>query len=187
MVVPEGYTQEQVLKIINDILNIIAHRYTFSVFDVDDIKQEGFLLALEGLIKYNGSFPLENFLRVHLNNRLKDFKRNNSFKINTHCVSCKSFTSSCEACAKRQQTQDTKRNLLNPIDIDIINDDAKSTSYNVSLIDTLEMLETVEKINVRLPVSYRKDYLKIKDGLYVSKARREEIEKIITEIIQEDD
>jgi DNA-directed RNA polymerase specialized sigma subunit len=185
MLVPNGYSEQEVINIIDKIMSSIARKYSFGVYGVDDIKQEGFILAMDALTRYNGSAPLENFLRIHLNNRLKDFKRDNSFRINSHCTKCATFNSECDSCCKRQQTQDIKKNLLNPIDIQVINDD-QNTVYEGSLIDTLEMVEIVDRINRRLPVEYRQDYLRVKEGLYVSKSRRLEIEVIISKIIDED-
>lgn len=185
MKIPEGYTETQVLEIINKILSSIASRYAFGIYGADDIKQEGFILALDGLEKYNGSAPLENFLRIHLGNRLKDFKRDNSFRINIHCNKCDIFDENCQSCCKRQQTQDMKKNLLNPIDINVVSD--TNAFYEGSLIDTLEMVEILDKINKKLPVEYRQDYLKIKDGVYVPKSRKIEIEAVITKIIEDDE
>jgi DNA-directed RNA polymerase specialized sigma24 family protein len=185
MLVPKGYTEEQVLETINKILSSMARKYTFGVYGIDDIKQEGFILAMDALGRYNGSAPLENFLRIHLNNRLKDFKRDNSYRINSHCNKCDIFNAECDSCCKRQQTQDIKKNLLNPIDIHVINDD-QGTSYDGSLIDTMEMIEIVDKINKKLPVEYRADYLKIKEGIYVPKARKLEIESIVAKIVDDE-
>jgi hypothetical protein len=186
MIIPEGYTENEVLEIIDKILSSLARKYKFGIYGVDDIKQEGFILSLDALKRYNGSAPLENFLRKHLNNRLKDFKRDNSFRIDSRCNKCDIFNPDCESCCKRQQTQDTKKNILNPIDINVINDE-QGTVYEGALIDTLEMVELVDKINRLLPVEYREDYLRIKEGLYISKMRKEEIENIITNIVEEDE
>jgi len=40
-------------------------------------------------------------------------------------------------------------------------------------------------IDKKLHVSYRKDYLKMRDGMYVSKTRREEVCKELQEILKE--
>lgn len=186
MLIPEGYSENEVLDIIEKILSKIAKKYIFGIYSLDDIKQEGFIIAIKDILpEYDASLPLENFLRISLNHRLKNFKRNNYIRINRPCSKCKTFDPKCEKCCKRQQNQDVKKNLLNPIDIHIVVDD-KQTMYEGSLMDTLEMVEILDKINKRLSVEYRQDYLKIKEGLYVPKSRKEEIEKIITEIIEDD-
>lgn len=183
MHIPNGYTEQQVLKIINDILASLAPKYTFGIYGVEDIKQEGFLLSLSALEAYNGSAPLENFLRVHLANRLKTFKRDHSYRINTHCVNCDEFSSDCVACLKRQRTQEIKKNLLSPIDIHGVNAEGENNLFNLDY-DTIDLAELSEKINRHLPVEYRKDYLKLKEGAYVPKSRKEEIENLIYKIIE---
>jgi hypothetical protein len=186
MNIPIGYTEEEVLEIIDGVSTSLARKYTFGIYAVEDIKQEAFIISLEAIKKFNGSVPLGVFLRKHLNNRLKDFKRDNSFRINHKCKKCDEFNNECESCCRAQQTQDIKKNILNPIDIEIISNE-QATYYEGSLIDTLEMIEIVDKINLYLPVEYREDYLRIKENLYVPKSRKEEIEKIIIEIIEDDD
>jgi DNA-directed RNA polymerase specialized sigma24 family protein len=184
VIVPEGYTEEGVLKLIETILANIAPRYTFGIYDADDMKQEGFIEALVALEAYDGSAPLENFLRTHLSRRLKNVKRNKSYTINNHCVNCPSYNGECEACQKRQRTQDMKKNVLLPIDIDVVDLDGEKFAYHHNKIDEVEIAEMVERVNRELPVGYRKDYLRMKEGLYVAKNRREEIENLINKILE---
>lgn len=187
MDVPNGYTEEQVLEIIERILKSIARKYVFGIYSVEDIKQEGFIIAINKILPmYDGSAPLENFLRTSLNNRLKNFKRDMYIRLNPPCSNCHSFNEDCDNCAKRAYHQEIKKNLLNPIDINVVNDDS-GTVYEGNLIDTLEMVEMVDKINKRLPVCYREDYLKIKDGIYVPKSKKEEIERIVMEIVESEE
>jgi hypothetical protein len=187
MDIPKGYTESEVLEIIERVLSTLARKYTFSIYGIDDIKQEGFIIAINEILpSYDNSYPLENFMRRSLNNRLKNFKRDNYYKLQPSCSKCSSFNDDCNNCSKRQQNQEVRKNLSNPIDINVVNND-RFTTYEDSLIDTLEMVELVDKINRSLPVEYREDYLKIKENIYVPKLRKEQIEKIITEIIEDDE
>jgi DNA-directed RNA polymerase specialized sigma24 family protein len=180
----KGYSEEEVLTILDKVLTSIARKYTFGIYSIDDIKQEGFIIAYEKILpKYDGSAPLENFLRKSLGNRLKNFKRDMYVRLKPSCSTCDNFNEDCPDCLKREQSQETKKNLLNPIDINALNDD-QGTTYEGSLIDTLEMVEVIDRINKKLPVEYREDYLRIKDGAYISKSRREEIERIVMEIVE---
>lgn len=186
MRIPVNYTESEVLATIDKVIKPLSRKFAFGIYSPEDIIQEGFLLACKLLEKYDGSAPLENFLRKALPNELKNFKRDNSYRINESCTNCNSFNEECIACCRRQQTQDIKRNLLNPIDIYLIHE-GRATTYEGSLIDTLEAVEIVDKINRHLPVEYRKDYLRIKDGLYVPKSQRLEIEQIIIDIMEQND
>lgn len=68
-------TETQVLNLIMEIAEKHASKRAFAIYDADDIKQECFLIAVEALEKYNGVYPLENYLRVSILNRLKNFHR----------------------------------------------------------------------------------------------------------------
>jgi RNA polymerase sigma factor (sigma-70 family) len=172
-------------EIIQRILNGLAYKYTCDIYDVDDIKQEGFLIAVKILESYDPSFgAMENFLRKSLSNRLKNFRRNKDARLHRACTNCEKFNENCPNCIQRHQGQEVKKNLLNPIDIYSINDN-QATVYEGDLVDTLEMVELIDFVNKNLPVEYRQDYLKIKEGLYVPKARKEEIEKLVTKIMSE--
>ena len=187
MNIPEGYNEEEVIKIIMDILENIAETYTFDMYDKEDIKQEGFIIALKVLNDYKGITTLKNFMTLTLHRKLKTFKRDNYVRPDRACSNCSVFNKNCERCIKRRQNQTNKLNLLNPIDIHSNIKEERKISYKSSLLDTLEIIDLVDKINKELPVEFREDYLRLKEGLSVPKARRERIEQLITEIVENHD
>ena len=73
MKIPNNMTEEQVMKTIMLVVNRTASKYTFYGYDSDDIKQEAFIICMDALNRYDSKRPLENFLAVHLSNRLKNF------------------------------------------------------------------------------------------------------------------
>jgi RNA polymerase sigma factor (sigma-70 family) len=79
MKIPKGMTHEQTIDQITIVINRIAPKYTFRDYDVEDIKQEAFMICMDALDRYDTNRPLENFLSVHLSNRLKNFVRDNYF------------------------------------------------------------------------------------------------------------
>jgi len=79
MKIPSNMTESQLMKSIETVVNRIAPKYTFNGYDVDDIKQESFLICVDALDRYDENRPLENFLSVHLSNRLKNFVRDNFY------------------------------------------------------------------------------------------------------------
>lgn len=83
------YTEVQILEIIERLLNILAHRYKFSYFTLEDIKQEGRIIAINGLHGYDESRPLDNFLYSHLKNRLSNFVRDNYVRAESPCKLCR--------------------------------------------------------------------------------------------------
>ena len=82
---------EEVLQILDKIAKRYANKYRFGLHDIDDIKQQCYLLALDGLKRYNPEKgKLENFLAVHVKRRLLNFKRDETKRvsgINTKTVS----------------------------------------------------------------------------------------------------
>ena len=47
MKIPKNMTEAQVLSSIDAIVNRIAHKYTFYGYDVEDIKQEAFIICFD--------------------------------------------------------------------------------------------------------------------------------------------
>lgn len=160
MKIPNNLTQEELMYKMEGVINRIAPKYTFNGYDVDDIKQEAFMICVDALERYDEKRPLENFLSVHLSNRLKNFVRDNYYV---------------------SSTDEDKKKLLTPKMMgtdDII-------SENEELIDPMEKKEIEKIIDSKLPPQYRSDYLKISSGVYVNKKRREEITQIILDILKE--
>lgn len=161
MNIPENMSEQQVLDIIELIISRIAPKYTFNGYDLDDIKQEAFIICLDALERYDRKRPLENFLSVHLSNRLKNFIRDNHYvKNNSH-----------------------KKKIKLPqyiVDDNLVND-----SYNLE--SQIEQDEIFELIDKKLPAQYREDYLKIINNIPVHKTRKDKILDYIKEILQDEE
>lgn len=165
MMIPEGLDEQQVIDTIMKIAKRLAPKYVFTGYDTEDIEQEGFLIGIAGLDKYDPSRPLENFMYTHINNRLKTFKRNNYYRMD--------YGSSA------QKLQDRKRNLIEPLSIDNI--------YNICaqdhIVSDVHLSEILELIDRKLPADLRRDYLKLQSNSSLPKQRKvaivEAIEKII--------
>lgn len=157
MKIPKNMTEAQVLSSIDAIVNRIAHKYTFYGYDVEDIKQEAFIICFDALNRYDEKRPLENFLSVNLSNRLKNFIRDNHFvKNNDHKKKVKQpFSLSTE-------------NLINE---------------NIDLEEEIANKEIFEKIDLELPSSLREDYLKLLNDIPIPKVRKEKIFEAIRSII----
>lgn len=159
MKIPSNMSESQLMKSIETVVNRIAPKYTFSGYEVDDIKQESFLICIDALERYDENRPLENFLSVHLSNRLKNFVRDNYYV---------------------SSTDEDKKRVLTPKSIN--NDDIIKIYEE---IDQLEVEEVNKLVDKHLPPHYRSDYLKMLNNVYVNKVRREEILEIILNILKE--
>ena len=104
------------------------------------------------------SHPLENFLSVHLSNRLKNFIRDNHY-----------VKSNIEKKKVKSPHYITDENYL-PDDFDI----------EQIMIEK----EILNKIDAEIPPSMREDYLKMINGVAVNKNKKDKIMLKIKEIIE---
>ena len=160
MKIPKNMTEQQVIDQINIVVNRISARYTFHGYEVEDIKQEAFIICMDAMDRYDQKRPLENFLAVHLSNRLKNFVRDNFYI----------------------KGEEDKKRILKPSSLS--NEDFVPTESlnNDENIDAASLQSIVDR---KLPSEYRADYLKIINDVYVPKKRREEIITLIKELLDE--
>lgn len=174
MKVPKGMKESEVLEVINRICNRYAHKFKFGYFTPDDIRQEAFIIAIDALERYDESRPLENFLAVHVKNRLNNFKRDRYYrqqKIKNDDL---------------DELNNSKKFLMDTLDIDNIRDEKEGNMrLEDEFVDKIANEELLEIIDEHLDVSFRSDYLRIRDGTYVPKPRREQIIEEITEILKD--
>jgi DNA-directed RNA polymerase specialized sigma24 family protein len=158
MKIPEGMEENEVLIIIEKVTNRIAPKYVTYGYTIDDMKQEAFLMCVEALPRYDRERPLENFLSVHVSNRMKNFLRDN-VKIN----------------------DEEKHKIIRPSqlsqDIEKMDDD--------DVHQRLDYKDMVSIVDVNIPASMRIDYLKMAHDFYVPKQRREEIGEFIKNLLKE--
>lgn len=168
-------TETEVLAIMTTVVNRIAHKYRFGYYDIDDIKQEAFIIAMEAMDRYDEGRPLENFLAVHISNRLKNFKRDNFFRPDYVPPS-----------GKITNDNNTKRFLMEPLDIDNIRDEhERNMRGEENIVDELAQKELIGIVDTYLDMGLRSDYLRILHGVYVPKPRREQIYEAIMQILRE--
>jgi RNA polymerase sigma factor (sigma-70 family) len=154
-------TEQQVVDQINIVVNRISSRYTFHGYEVEDIKQEAFIICMDAMDRYDPSRPLENFLSVHLSNRLKNFVRDNFYT----------------------KDEEEKKKILKPSSLSYEDYAPHQEQVEDDKIDAQALQKTID---MRLPAEYRSDYLKIINDVYVPKKRREEIIEIIKELLDEE-
>jgi DNA-directed RNA polymerase specialized sigma24 family protein len=160
MKIPPNMTLKQVMVSISTVVDRISPKYTFNGYEVDDIKQEAFIICVDALERYDHNRPLENFLSVHLSNRLKNFVRDNFYTKN----------------------EDDKKKILSPKQLsyeDYVPD------YENNGDDFIDASDIKKIIDSHLPSYLRADYLKIISDVYVPKKRREEIVAIIQDILKD--
>ena len=175
------------LHVVQKVIDNISRGYTFSSYEVDDIKQEAFLIAIKVLdedVYDPEKSSLETFMYLILNNKLKTLIRDKVGKVR-ECPICLP-EGRCEECNHRKQINKDRKNILRPISLDLINHD-EQTSIHIEddPLFHLELKEIKDLINSHLNIHLREDYLKMLDGLYIPYMRRKKVEEAILNIMEE--
>lgn len=189
MYLPEGYTEEQVLADLDGALNSLAHSFRFGYFDEDDIRQEGFLIALGALPDFDPNHKsgcsLQSFLRTHLRRRFINLHRDKLHRNTPPCSNCHYFTEDGPTCEKFpdmnecpkwsgwQSRNQAKRSLMESCDVSKVIPVAHIDSEDA--YDKLSRHELVQHISNNIPMALRADYRRFLDGARLSKKRREAV------------
>jgi len=194
MKIPDGMSEQDVLGIIAKISKSLSYKFRFGFYDNLDIEQESFILAMDALDRYDGKRPLENFLRVHIKNRLCNYKRDNfqrTYELKCKCKLCKKKVDhevrlKCNSYKQWYFRNLEKKNILLPLSLDhekICENNERNLSKSDDLLESLSQKEIFNIIDQKLPVSMRVDYIKMKNGIKLSKQREQEILTQIRKIL----
>ena len=188
----------------------VAWKFKFGYHSVDDMIQQGVLEILSPdkngrniLDKYDGSRPLSNFLYIHVRNRLFNFKRDNYVRPYIPCENCplEETLSECgKRCSKFEVLEDceilsswiernsSRRNIMNTLGLDQINDYTESnTRYYLDIDKEIDMATILDLIESELPMEYREDYTHLKYGHTLSKMRLDNLKVAVCELLGEED
>lgn len=173
----------------------LSRRFAFGYHTREDIEQDCVVFALELLAedppKYDASRPLDNFLHVHVRNQLSNMKRKQYIRSERPCECCDPFDppeSPCRRWHEWHRRNMLKQNIMRPIDMDrVYQRPYGSGESNLSVPADAEEAavvgETIARIDAELPVELRGDYLRMRAGENVPKARRQRVREAVAEII----
>lgn len=157
----------QQLGTILQVIDRIAPRYTFGYYDIEDIKQESYIICLEGLEKYDESRPFENFISKHLSNRLKSLIRDK-------------YTRTSTTTDKHAALNQAKKNL---VDLKPYSGDYEPVKdFEKQLINR----EAIEYSRDFLSPSMRNDLDRLLNDVTISSSKRATLFTRIKEILGED-
>jgi hypothetical protein len=159
-------TQEQVVSTIISVSDRLANKYTFPNYEKDDIAQEAFIIGMEAMNRYDGVRPLENFLSIHIKNRLKNFKRDHYYRPDE---------------GKAQEIQKGKKKLLDASNIDNI----KYLVINSECSASLEERELCDHIDNSLPANMRSDFLRFKNDQSLTKTKKTQLFNELRAILED--
>lgn len=187
-------SEEEFLKVLDNISKRLVHKFRFGYHDIDDMKQQAAIFALEGLERYDNSRPLENFLWTHVRNRLFNYKRNNYQRPDKPCLSCPLYDpdykqsssqctqysnkKNCELYSSWSNRNENKKNIMQPnyIDYDI--------EHNNSLDSLIQNNEIISFLDNNIHPDYREYYLRLKHGEKITKNKIVKLQKHIQELME---
>ncbi len=151
----------------------VSPKYCFGSHEREDMIQEGIRIGLEGLRHYKEELPLENFMRVHIKNRLINFKRDNYYRYEK--------TADATKAAVWAARNKLRQNLMSPLEI-------SEVEHKVPLVDNViedaSYNELIHMIKVKLPAALRTDFLRMVDGVSLPAIRRIRIQEEVQLILQ---
>lgn len=197
-------TEEEVVETIYRVVDTLSSKFRFAYHSTEDMRQEGARLAIEALNRglYDEERPLDNFLYVHIRNRFINYKRDTYLRNDLPCKSCifydphlKKSSNQCAAFENKDECKKlsewtsknkARQNLMNPGYSNISESSENSESFEESEYEDfdqdLSFSEIKQKIRDELPLDVSTDYLRMLEGVKISKSRRARVKKAIMEI-----
>lgn len=195
MEMPKGMTEQEVTDIIQRVARRLATNFCFGSHTKEDMRQQASLFAVQIMNKglYDNSRPLENFLFYSVRNLLINFKRDNYKRTDCPCDLCYGKLPGdtahddgryCKKFMTWQNRNNTKQNILSPLDIGNIADENEArTRYESTMAQDVEDSEILDIIDRELPIEFRSLYLRMREGMSVPKVKRDELRKVIDDIL----
>jgi len=181
--------EDELISTINRIADRFASTYKFGYHEIEDLKQQAWQVALEGLKDYDGQRSLSNFLWTHVRNRLYNFKRDNYFRPEKPCDRCPLLVNDkctkfndrmeCDLYARWQKRTEKRKSLMSSVEYNDFN-------YNEDdLVSKLDNQELFKKIDAAIPVELREYWIRFIYNLKLHKNKREQILLEIKLILKE--
>lgn len=193
----KNITEQQFLDVLDTISKKLIYKFKFGYHEIEDMKQQAAIFAIEGLNNYDGKRPLENFLWTHVRNRLFNFKRDNYFRPDNVCVGCPFFDpkykkssnqcskytnkNDCSIYSQWQNRNSTKKNLMKPSNIE---KESNLHNTDINTLDIINNQEIITLIEQKISTKHRETYLKLKGGIKVPKQDLIKLRDHIQHILQ---
>lgn len=193
---PSGKSLEEVLAAIEHVCLMLASSFTFGYFDVDDIKQQARIYAMEALPKYDGERDLANFLFIHVRNRLLNLQRDKLRRNDPPCLSCHEgrpcsrsddgLSGSPVVCRRYGEwfrRNAAKAGLMQPSGWTDALASQHTDRSQKSASEQVARQELLQRLDTDLPASLRSDYMRMKEGASLPRARREAVLRAAREVL----
>jgi hypothetical protein len=184
---PSSVSQEELLAAIKRVGDVLSVRFSFGTYEPYDIRQQIALFALEALPRFDSKAgKLEGFIFRHCKNRLTNMKRNVLRRADPPCQKCYDSVEhergpACDRFVSWKERQDRKAALAKGAPTDAFFHDGPDGSTDVEMdAATREMLRLLDE---QLPVDLRRSYLQVRDGVPLSKPKKEAVLKAVRDIL----
>lgn len=184
--------ENELIQVIDIISKKLGYKFKFGYHDIEDMKQQISIFALEGLKNYDHKRPLENFLWTHVRNRLFNYKRDNYQRPDKPCYTCPLYDKVAKSCTKFANKNDcdlyaswsernsNKKKLMHLTTIDEIKNYGNIFLDNSFQHDSKEIIDILDE---ELCGDYRIIYLRIKNGNKVTKLDKLKLLSKVKEIL----
>ena len=191
MFIPENYTEDEVLEILQRISNQLSRAFHFGYYDLEDMTQEGILEGIKALPSYKSELSsLDTFLYNHIRNRFMNMKRNKLERKSPPCIQCVALHSECEyddqTDCKKWRGWIERNNSKRILTESSIMDTYEGVNYEKhDIVESFAIREASNLLDKHMPIGLRADYLRLLDGIHIPRARRIKVYKIASEILQQ--
>lgn len=202
--IPPGFTETEVMKIIDKVARRLAPKFRFGYHGIEDMEQEARLMAWKALPSFStkeNKGSLENFLFAHVHNRLHNYKRDNFERIDKPCKKCpiNKFSKKLNRCKKYKEDcledcefyygwilrNTAKRNLMDPADIDGIDDRNEHTMWvEGDPISNIDHIELMKKIKDKIPMQFLENFNRFVAGAKLSTTIKLKTKEMILKILE---
>lgn len=172
--------EKEFLRIVNKISKRLANAYKFGIYTKEDIEQEIAELCIKALPRWDGVRPLDSFLFTHTKNRLTNLKRDEWYRATCPCELCShKLDGETGHFDKKHCAQFLAWKELNASKANIAFPNAIPANYDnivpFEVMDKMCNKEVFDFIDEHLPITLRKNYLKIKSGIRITDNEHKEV------------
>ena len=197
LTIPENLNEEELIEVIKDAARPHLKKYCFLGHTEEDMLQLAIMYGIDGSHRWDGKRPIKNFLSVHIKNRLYNYKRKHSIKMETPCKKCplnayikpnkcKIYQDrmDCELFRNWKNRNQEKQNINNALGFDVVDDiGERSMMLDDTLGEDIDRAEILDKIDKSIHLEFRKDYLIFIRGGKLSNSRRVKLMEHIESIL----
>lgn len=176
MFIPDGYTEQEVLDILNRAIWPLAENMKFGYNDSSDMYQEGFIFASNIMHKYESTgrnnCSLENFIRIHVRSRFINMRRDKLYRTTSPCLNCQECDINMADCPKYNAwllRNNAKHSIMESAELE------DKEGETPDLFGDMWKKEFLEYVKDHISIGNRSNLLKLLDNVSLAKKKREEL------------